>query len=59
MPSPVRFAVVRKLLEDKGYALRGIAGSHQKFVKPGAEPFVVPVHRNLVKAVYVKKIGNL
>jgi predicted RNA binding protein YcfA (HicA-like mRNA interferase family) len=49
MPSPVRFAVVRKLLESKGYVLTQIIGSHHVFKKPGAPQQIVPVHHNMVK----------
>jgi predicted RNA binding protein YcfA (HicA-like mRNA interferase family) len=65
MPSPVRFAVVKKLLEQKGYRLDRISGSHHIFKKPGAEPEPepepesIPVHHNLVKASYVKRIEKL
>ena len=55
MPSPVRFAVVKKLLESKGYVLTDISGSHHIFKKPGASPQSVPVHHNQVKHVYLKK----
>jgi predicted RNA binding protein YcfA (HicA-like mRNA interferase family) len=48
MPSPVRFAVVRRLLELRGYRLAGIFGSHHIFVKPGVPHVNIPVHRNLV-----------
>ena len=54
MPSPVRFAVVKKLLESKGYRLAHVSGSHHKFVKPGCLPLSVPVHRNEVKNVYFR-----
>jgi len=59
MPSPVRFAVVKKMLEQKGYTLHHISGSHHIFKKPGADPENVPVHHNLVKAFYVKRIEKL
>lgn len=55
MPSPVRFAVVKKLLEDKGYALVRIEGSHHIFDKPGVRPLTVPVHRNQVNYAYFRK----
>lgn len=54
MPSPVRFAVVKKLLESKGYVLTDIRGSHHVFKKPGALPQSVPVHHGQVKHVYYK-----
>ena len=55
MPSPVRFAVVKKLLESKGYVLTDISGSHHVFRKPGVRPFPVPVHHGQVKHVYYRK----
>ena len=56
MPSPVRFTVVRALLESKGYRLTRISGSHHIFTKPGqALVQSVPVHKGLVKYVYFKK----
>jgi predicted RNA binding protein YcfA (HicA-like mRNA interferase family) len=59
MPSPVRFAEVRKMLESKGYVYLRSKDSHFHFVKPGVGTFTVPVHNNLVKAAYVKKIQKL
>lgn len=55
MPSPVRFAVVRQTLEDKGYVIDRIAGSHHIFVKPGQPHLSIPVHGGKVKSVYVRK----
>jgi predicted RNA binding protein YcfA (HicA-like mRNA interferase family) len=55
MPSPVRFAVVRKLLEDHGWVLARIRGSHHSFTKPGAGTFPIPVHRGKVAHVYYKE----
>ena len=55
MPSPVRFAVVRKLLESKGYRLDRVSGSHHIFVKAGVPHVNVPVHRNQVKHVYFRE----
>lgn len=56
MPSEVRFAVVRKLLEDGGWTLVRINGSHHYFTKAGSTPLSIPVHGNKVKPVYVKQI---
>lgn len=55
MPSNVRFAEVKKLLESKGYVMVQISGSHHVFKKPGAAPQIVPVHHNQVKYVYYRK----
>lgn len=59
MPSPVRFSEVKRMLEAKGYTLHRCRGSHYQFVKPGVGTFTVPVHHNLVKVIYVKKIEKL
>ena len=55
MPSPVRFAVVKKLLESKGYVMVRVSSSHHVFEKPGQRPQIVPVHHNLVKYAYFRK----
>lgn len=49
MPSPVRFAVVKKLLESKGYSLDHFSSSHAIFKKAGVKNQVVTVHHNMVK----------
>ena len=59
MPSPVRFSLVKRMLEAKGYRLLRCGGSHYQFVKPGVGTFTVPVHHNLVKVIYVRKIEKL
>ena len=47
------------MLEEKGYALARIRGSHHVFTKPGALPIVIPVHKNKVKRYYVQEIENV
>ena len=59
MPSPVRYAVVSKMLKDKGFHLRHVRGSHHRFENSKGQVVVVPVHHNLVKAIYVKQIEKL
>jgi predicted RNA binding protein YcfA (HicA-like mRNA interferase family) len=56
MPSPVRFAEVRKLMEKHGWTLQRIRGSHHTFVKPGQRCFPVPVHDGKVDYAYYRKI---
>jgi predicted RNA binding protein YcfA (HicA-like mRNA interferase family) len=56
MPSPVRFAQVRRLLEKHGWVLSRIHGSHHTFVKPGCRSFPVPVHNGKVDYAYYRKI---
>jgi predicted RNA binding protein YcfA (HicA-like mRNA interferase family) len=59
MPSPVRFAIVKKMLEARGYRLDRVKGSHHVFKKPGVLDESVPVHKGLVKYGYVRKIEKL
>ncbi|MCY7376879.1 MAG: type II toxin-antitoxin system HicA family toxin [Pyrinomonadaceae bacterium] len=54
-PNNVTFAQIRKLLEQEDFMLERITGSHHVF-KRGTTIFVVPVHKNKVKAVYVKRV---
>ncbi len=56
MPSERRFAEVKKMLQDAGYTLDRVTGSHHIFEKPGVENIVVPVHHGKVKYAYVRKI---
>ncbi len=44
-PQNATFADVRKLLQQDGFSLERIAGSHPVF-KRGEITFVIPVHKN-------------
>ncbi len=57
MPSEVRFAEVKRLLESHGWTLSRISSSHHIFAKPG-EPFhfSIPVHHGKVKHGYLSDI---
>ncbi len=59
MPGAVRFAIVKKMLEAKGYHLDRVKGSHHVFKRPGALDESVPLHKGLVKYGYVRKIEKL
>lgn len=59
MPSEVRFAVIRQLLERHGWALVRINGSHHVFKKPAAPDVVLSVHHGKVKPFYVRQIKKL
>jgi predicted RNA binding protein YcfA (HicA-like mRNA interferase family) len=59
VPSPVRLAVVVKMLKQKDFFLDHIKGSHHVFKDDRGRTFTVPVHHNQVKAVYVKEIQKL
>jgi predicted RNA binding protein YcfA (HicA-like mRNA interferase family) len=54
MPSPTRFAEVKRMLQRHGWTLARVAGSHHIFVKPGERHTSIPVHKGLVKHGYVK-----
>ena len=53
-PHNARFSDIRNLLEEEGFVLDRIAGSHHIFRKESTI-FVVPMHNNRVKVVYVKR----
>jgi predicted RNA binding protein YcfA (HicA-like mRNA interferase family) len=57
-PNNATFSDIRKLLEQVGFALDRITGSHHIFVKDEIT-FVVPVHNNKVKTIYVKRVIEL
>jgi predicted RNA binding protein YcfA (HicA-like mRNA interferase family) len=54
-PNDATFADIRKLLEQEGFLLERITGSHHIFRKD-AIVFVVPVHKKRVKSVYVRRV---
>ncbi|MGI0480696.1 type II toxin-antitoxin system HicA family toxin [Geminocystis sp. CENA526] len=54
----ITFNDISKLLELEGFILDRITGSHHIFEK-GDIVFVIPVHRNRVKSVYVKRVIEL
>ena len=53
-PHNATFSDLRKLLEEEGFVLDRVAGSHHVF-RRGGTVFVVPVHNNRMKTVYVKR----
>ncbi len=59
MPSDIRFAELRATLENAGWTLARISGSHHIFTKAGQTPISIPVHRNKVKHVYVAKTRKI
>ena len=54
-PFNVSFADIRRLLESEEFFLDRVNGSHHIFRKADII-FVVPVHQNRVKAIYVKRV---
>ena len=59
MPSEVRFAVLRQVLEGGGWRLIRVTGSHHVFKKPDSPDVVLPVHRGKVKPYYVRQVEKL
>jgi predicted RNA binding protein YcfA (HicA-like mRNA interferase family) len=57
-PKGATFDNVRTLLLQEGYELDRITGSHHIFKREGII-FVIPVHKNRVKSVYVKRVIEL
>jgi len=57
-PNNATFSDIRKLLEQEGFTLDRITGSHHIFTKDEIT-FVVPVHNNRVKTIYVKRVIEL
>lgn len=55
MPQEVRIADLVRYLRAHNYTLSRISGSHHIFTKPGSLPISIPVHKNKVKHVYVRK----
>lgn len=57
-PAGATFDDIRSLLLREGFRLDRVSGSHHIFKKSGIT-FVIPVHGNRVKSVYVKRVIEL
>ena len=57
-PKGATFDDVRTLLLEEGFRLERITGSHHIF-KKASVTFVIPVHANRVKSVYVRRVVEL
>ncbi|WP_373541317.1 type II toxin-antitoxin system HicA family toxin [Chamaesiphon sp.] len=57
-PQNATFSDLRNLLEYEGFYLDRVTGSHHIF-KYAETTFVIPVHNNRVKAIYVRKVLEL
>lgn len=61
-PKNVRFEELQKLLEDYGFVLDHVRGSHYYFIgEVAGEEFslTIPFHRPHIKLAYVKLVLNL
>ena len=57
MPSEVRFADVRRVLERHDWKLKNVSGSHFIFEKEGERRHInVPVHNGKVSPGYIRRI---
>jgi len=56
--SGIMFDDIRTLLVREGFHLERVTGSHHIFKRAGVT-FVIPVHANRVKSVYVKRVIQL
>ena len=59
MASERRFSEVKKMLQQVGYQLVRIHGSHHYFSKPGEQPISIPVHQGKVKPYYVRQVESI
>jgi predicted RNA binding protein YcfA (HicA-like mRNA interferase family) len=57
-PQNATFSDIRNLLEYEGFYLDRAKGSHHVF-KYAETSFVIPIHNNRVKAIYVRKVLEL
>jgi predicted RNA binding protein YcfA (HicA-like mRNA interferase family) len=57
-PQNVRFSELKQLLLDENFVLDRISGSHHIFKREDII-FVIPMHKDLVKSVYVKRVIEL
>jgi predicted RNA binding protein YcfA (HicA-like mRNA interferase family) len=54
-PNNCTFDDLRLMLEEEGFELDRVSGSHHIFKKSDVI-FVIPVHKNRVKSVYVEPL---
>lgn len=54
-PNGVRFSELKQLLINENFVLDRVSGSHHIFRNKDVV-FVIPMHKNYVKSVYVRKV---
>jgi len=59
MAGEKRFSEVRKILEQAGWTLARVRGSHHCFTKPGKTLLSIPVHQGKVKPYYVRQVEKI
>ena len=57
-PKDVKFNEIKNILDEHGFVLKRISGSHFIYSKDEIT-FVIPSHNNKVKEIYVKRIIEL
>ena len=57
-PKSATFDDVRRLLFQEGFIFDRVTGSHHVF-KRGGTTFVIPVHANRVKSIYITRVIKL
>ncbi len=57
-PKDVKFSDLVILLKEFGFDLKRIKGSHHVYNRDDVT-FIVPVHKNRIKEIYVKRILSL
>ena len=54
-PNNVKFADIKQILEDDGWTLASVKGSHHKFKKPNHQPLIIPFNKP-IKPFYVNLV---
>ena len=54
-----RFSDLQRMLEQAGWRLVRVRGSHHCFTKPGETLLSIPVHQGKVKPYYVRQVEKI
>jgi len=57
-PNGVRFSELKQLLISENFVLDRVSGSHHIF-RNNDVVFVIPMHKNQVKSIYVKRVVEI
>ncbi len=58
MSDTVPFREERRRLDEAGYKLARVSGSHHIFIRAGDKPISIPVHNGKIKRVYQRQIDK-